>query len=326
MVDLDEAAAAREFPRPDAATNAPEFVAEMRALRSWAALTYRQVEARAATNGEVLPYSTLATALRRDTLPRRELLGVFVRSCGGDAENVARWQAHRDRLAVVSRSNPGASGGDAESVDFAAPSRPVLHDTTTPPGHSDDNAGTAPIPAPSRTSRVRRPRPAATIVGVTVCVWLALFLVREPDLTRLEPYPFTIETAHDTCLDTRGRDATGNPVVVEAPCEEEALAGQLFAQRNVTGSSHIKTRNPDTDASTWCVDLGARNQLRPNKCAENSRNQLFEMEAVRGAYRIRPVYADRCFGLAHVAPNQPRQVVAMECSNSANQLFTPVPL
>ncbi|AKJ12987.1 hypothetical protein ABB07_24015 [Streptomyces incarnatus] len=51
---------------------------------------------RAATrNGDVLPASTLATALNRGTLPREDLLTAFVRACGAD---VTDWVTARRRL------------------------------------------------------------------------------------------------------------------------------------------------------------------------------------------------------------------------------------
>src|SRR5699024_9623599 len=104
MNELEQDPSTPDFPQPDGTTTAPEFNARMRELRTWAGLTYRQVESRAAANGEVLPHSTVATALRRDTLPRRELLDVYVRACGGSSDDAARWQAHRDWLAAGLRA------------------------------------------------------------------------------------------------------------------------------------------------------------------------------------------------------------------------------
>ena len=63
-----------EPPRPDEAADAAQFVAQLRALRLWSGLTYRQVAARAEALGEVLPASTIASALGRSRLPRRELV------------------------------------------------------------------------------------------------------------------------------------------------------------------------------------------------------------------------------------------------------------
>ncbi|MEU1378408.1 helix-turn-helix domain-containing protein [Streptomyces triculaminicus] len=85
-------------PDPHAARDAAEFVAQLRQLKEAAGLTFRQVEARAAKCGEVLPRSTLADVLRQDSLPRAELLAAFVRVCG-QGDHVQEWLAVRERIA-----------------------------------------------------------------------------------------------------------------------------------------------------------------------------------------------------------------------------------
>ncbi|MEV0681987.1 peptidoglycan-binding domain-containing protein [Actinosynnema sp. NPDC050436] len=87
-------------PDPSGATTAGDFMAGLRALRVWCGLTYRQVEAAARANGDVLPHSTVATALARKTLPREELVTMYVRACGADEQESTRWLAARRRLAV----------------------------------------------------------------------------------------------------------------------------------------------------------------------------------------------------------------------------------
>lgn len=83
-------------PDPLDARTAAEFVELMRRLRDWAGLSYRQLERRAETSGDVLPASTLATALSRVTLPRESLVVAFVRACGCDT---AAWVTARRQLA-----------------------------------------------------------------------------------------------------------------------------------------------------------------------------------------------------------------------------------
>lgn len=77
-----------------------EFVVELRRLKQWTGLTFRQLEARAAQAGDVLPHSTAVLALRRERLPREELVVAFVRACGRPSEEVERWVATRRRLAL----------------------------------------------------------------------------------------------------------------------------------------------------------------------------------------------------------------------------------
>ncbi|MFG3001778.1 RICIN domain-containing protein [Streptomyces sp. NPDC048340] len=89
------------LPDPDEARNAAEFIALVRQLRERSGLTYRDLEQRADHVGEVLPRSTLATALSRDALPRPELLRAFLIACGHEGL-VEEWSAARDRLAAVS--------------------------------------------------------------------------------------------------------------------------------------------------------------------------------------------------------------------------------
>lgn len=101
MADIDGA-----VPDPRRATNAAEFVAEMRRLRAWSGLTFRQLERNAVSAGDVLPHSTLVAALRRDRLPREELLRAFTRACGCDPQEVVEWMEARRRLAVALAAPP----------------------------------------------------------------------------------------------------------------------------------------------------------------------------------------------------------------------------
>ncbi|MFG1840923.1 helix-turn-helix domain-containing protein [Micromonospora sp. NPDC049175] len=93
-------------PDPQAAGSAAEFVAQMRALRQWSGLTIRQVTRKAQEAGDVLPHSTLNTALGRATLPREELVAAFVRACGGDQDTVDAWITVRKGLAAAAAGQP----------------------------------------------------------------------------------------------------------------------------------------------------------------------------------------------------------------------------
>ncbi|MGW8377919.1 XRE family transcriptional regulator [Streptomyces sp. ODS28] len=99
--------------------NAAELTALMRQLKQDSGLTYRQLEERAAERGEVLPRSTLAGALRQDSLPRPELLRAFVRACGAGEEETAAWLAARHRIAVT------VPGDDAKARPAPEPQRPT---------------------------------------------------------------------------------------------------------------------------------------------------------------------------------------------------------
>jgi hypothetical protein len=100
-----------------AALSPAEYVAAMRHLKEWTGLSYRQLETRAARAGEVLPRSTLTTALHRDRLPRPDLVRAFVRACGCDEEQTREWLAIRLRLAASAL--PGPAGTDRPGAPHA---------------------------------------------------------------------------------------------------------------------------------------------------------------------------------------------------------------
>ncbi|MGR4851933.1 XRE family transcriptional regulator [Streptomyces sp. LARHCF252] len=115
----------RQRPLPHEARSAAEFVACLRWLKEQSGLTYRQLEANAERRGDVLARSTAADALRRDSLPRAEVVVAFVRACGGN-EDAAVWLEARDRLATA---EPSEADGGAAPVDGG--STPA-HDGRTP--------------------------------------------------------------------------------------------------------------------------------------------------------------------------------------------------
>ncbi|MFG1916461.1 helix-turn-helix domain-containing protein [Micromonospora sp. NPDC048898] len=102
----NEQSTAGGAPDPQAAGSAAEFVAQLRALRQWSGLTIRQVTRKAQEAGDVLPHSTLNTALGRATLPREELVAAFVRACGGDQDTVDAWITVRKGLAAAAAGQP----------------------------------------------------------------------------------------------------------------------------------------------------------------------------------------------------------------------------
>ncbi|MFF8774497.1 RICIN domain-containing protein [Kitasatospora sp. NPDC015120] len=84
---------------PEDVRDAVEFAALLREVKERSGLSFRQLEERAAERGEVLPRSTAADLLRRDALPRPEVLLAFLHACGEDADTEA-WLAARRRLAA----------------------------------------------------------------------------------------------------------------------------------------------------------------------------------------------------------------------------------
>jgi hypothetical protein len=93
-------------PVPTLITGEAAFMAELRRLKAWSGLSYRELERTAAAAGEVLPYSTAATMLRRDRLPREAVLVAFLVACGLGAEDTRQWVAARRELAMGVRPLP----------------------------------------------------------------------------------------------------------------------------------------------------------------------------------------------------------------------------
>ncbi|MFJ4906149.1 helix-turn-helix domain-containing protein [Streptomyces sp. NPDC093249] len=121
-------------PDPRGAGTPAEFRAHLQDLKERSGLTYRDLAARAAEHGDVLPRSTMANMLARATLPREELLTVFVRACGLPPEEAEVWRRVRNRLArrepygaVGTGADPGAGraadGGTGGSPGAAGDTR-----------------------------------------------------------------------------------------------------------------------------------------------------------------------------------------------------------
>ncbi|MFE2754108.1 hypothetical protein ACFXGA_19140 [Actinosynnema sp. NPDC059335] len=140
---------------PPEIRDAAEFTAALRALRVRSGLSYRQLERRAARAGDVLPASTLSTALSRATLPREQLLAAYIRACGGDDAAVAAWTALRADLAVASLAPGATPTPDTPTPDIAEP------DDTEPDDTEADNAEPTPAePTPTAPEPVA-PEPVA---------------------------------------------------------------------------------------------------------------------------------------------------------------------
>ena len=87
-------------------TDAVAFVAALRRLKAWSGLSYRRLEHRATEAGHALPYSTAATMLGRDSLPREELVAAFVAACGVRGEEAEAWLDARVAIACGPPAEP----------------------------------------------------------------------------------------------------------------------------------------------------------------------------------------------------------------------------
>ncbi|MFI7135143.1 tetratricopeptide repeat protein [Nonomuraea sp. NPDC050153] len=113
---------------PRRARDVADFVALLRRLKQRSGCTYRELEERAASRGEVLARSTIADTLRRQALPRAETLVAFLRACAPE-QDVEAWTEARDRLARqaaaarrrTADTPPAAAAGDASATPQVIP-------------------------------------------------------------------------------------------------------------------------------------------------------------------------------------------------------------
>ncbi|RFU83147.1 hypothetical protein DY218_29375 [Streptomyces triticagri] len=111
-------------PRTDAAA----FMAELRRLKAWSGLSYRRLERRAADAGHVLPYSTAATMLGRDRLPRAELVTAFVAACGVTGADAEAWSDARSAIACAAAGPVPPAAPVLQAVQAAQAVQPVSAD------------------------------------------------------------------------------------------------------------------------------------------------------------------------------------------------------
>lgn len=97
-------------------TDAVAFMAALRRLKAWSGLSYRQLERRAADAGHALPYSTAATMLGKDRLPRKELLVAFVAACRVQGADAEAWVDARSSIACGPAEAPRAPDADGSPM------------------------------------------------------------------------------------------------------------------------------------------------------------------------------------------------------------------
>ncbi|MFI5569035.1 helix-turn-helix domain-containing protein [Streptomyces sp. NPDC051740] len=137
---------------PAEARTVREYVALLRKLKEHSGLTFRQLERRAAERDEVLARSTLADTLRRDALPRAEVVAALVRACGA-GEDVPEWLAARKRLAAGEAPAAGGTDQEPEPPDGPAdqepepPDGPADQEPEPPDGPADQEPGPPDGPA-----------------------------------------------------------------------------------------------------------------------------------------------------------------------------------
>ncbi|TDC23095.1 XRE family transcriptional regulator [Streptomyces sp. 8K308] len=303
---------------PGSARDPAEFVARMRELKRRSGLSYRQLEERAAARGEVLARSTIADGLRKDALPRPDVLGAFVRACGaGPAETVA-WLEARERLAA----------------------EPVVTRSTTEPA-TEPAATPAPEPPRKPARRVTRGRLAVLVAVLALLLgagaW-ALWPGDEPaddgPAAAFDVGWYEIRPARtpELCV-TEGRERTGrygSAVATQQPCAEIEVP-RVALRPAWDGFHYIEWHHPEEGRGCLTVmRTGSGTGLlepRDDCVGEDIPEQLFRFEPVAGApdtYRVRtngPDGSDECLGILDDEETAGAEVVETPCAEGPAQQF-----
>ncbi|MFC6064618.1 helix-turn-helix domain-containing protein [Streptomyces ochraceiscleroticus] len=319
---------------PYAAQDAAEFSEAMRRLKERSGLTYRQLEEKAAGQGEPLPRSTLANALTGRSLPRPELLAAFVRACG-EGDRAADWARARNLLADRSRTG--------------TPPSPVAPSPPPPP---------SPKPGLRTAWRAARRTPALlaltallTAAALTIAtVWTPASSDRAPG-TAAPPLPTGPVLLHplsapDLCL-TDGHVPDGrydSLVAVQRPCDEVAPQRTRLIPAG-GGLYRIEWFRPDQGKGCLAAryEGPAAGLLEPqNDCGGATRLHA-EHAPTHGstAYAFRAEATHRCLTINAPATPKSREsgksaeavagteAVLTPCATRPNQLFritkTPLP-
>ncbi|MFD8963868.1 helix-turn-helix domain-containing protein [Streptomyces sp. NPDC059568] len=311
---------------PYEARDAAGFVESMRQLKERSGLTYRQLEERAARNGDVLARSTLADILRRTSLPRPDVLAAFVRACG-DGQRVGAWLDARDRIAAGIALPATAPDPEADASAEAG---------SQPEAQPRPEASTVPRP---RRTKVRTVALATSlmVLPLALVAWALL-----PDDSADPGAPTAPATASrtpadgwvtirpartpDLCL-TDGRDRDGayaSAVAVQLPCAR-ATVPRTYLEPVGEGMYRIQWHHPQEGRGCLTVmSTGpVKGLLEPrNDCA---RATLFLLQPTAadstGSFLLRPANSSRCTGIADDDTTEGAEATEERCTGAADQRF-----
>ncbi|MGY4986037.1 hypothetical protein [Streptomyces nigrescens] len=317
---------------PAAAGDAVALVELMQQLKEQSGLTYRQLEQRAAERGEVLARSTLADVLRRRTLPRAELLAVFLRACGCAEGEVAAWLAARQGIEERAAAGAGESSDAGEPPDVGA--RP----------DGGESAGGAAVPDAARRSPYRSRRVllsgAAALVALLLAVGIPLMTgdaAAPPEAAAKASLPTgevrirPLRTPGLCLTDGRVlRERRYRTVAMQRPCAE-AVPPQTHLTAAGAGRHRIQWTHRDHGKGCLVLlrESGLEGLLEPwDDCRAGGPAQLFRVEpaggrtgAGRTAYRLRlsGEGAERCVTLGGDEPGA--TALARPCTGKDDQKF-----
>ncbi|MER5204285.1 hypothetical protein [Streptomyces sp. NPDC002825] len=272
-------------PDPREARSPAEFLVRLQALKDRSGLTYRELSARAEANGDVLPRSTVANMLSRPTLPREELLAVFVRACGLAPAEGEDWLTVRKELAARGTYEP-----DPEAEE--TPATPAWPGAENPDGKAGRDR-----PGP----RIRRGLVAAValgglvLAGASVVAFLKNGHAGHPPRTPTAPAAGDVRirvTGTEFCLGERRGTRTGQ--IHQLPCAAAGVPRYSLAELD-GGRWRIVSDHPDFGPGCSGIPSGGRipdAAYEDSECGDPTRVESFALEAygtpVEG-YRIVPV-------------------------------------
>ncbi|USQ85160.1 XRE family transcriptional regulator [Streptomyces phaeoluteigriseus] len=320
---------------PGEARTASAYVALLRQLKDGSGLTYRQLEQRAAGRGDVLARSTVADVLRREVLPRAELVTALVRACDAEAD-LPRWLAARERLASAGDETPRDEPENVAAADVPD-GDPVRRRRRAPAGR--------------RRVWTASPAALASLCAVALLVVAAMVLLPEDDdapagketgspssaestaaatgpgpavgYSRIRPVraPSLCLTEGDVRMTGADRSKT---VAVQRPCDQ-AVPPRTYLERRNDGLYRIQWRHPQlgTGCLTVLTDGAYRDTLEPwDDCRAGGSAQLFRIERAGGSgqWRLRPALDDGlCLGMRGAAAEPGAAAMAERCATGGSR-------
>lgn len=330
---------------PFSLTTEEQFVVALRRLRERSGLTFKEIERRtSAQGGSPLPSSTLATALHRKTVPRREVVAALVEVCDGD---VARWLAARERLLHPMPAEPSAPPVQEESApeqrDEAEP-----RDDAEPRGAQDgaapsdgaspsDNPGSAEGTARSGQRRWRGRDIAVVTAVVTASVTASVTVAAiaagavptrpqhtgaskaAPATSPAGPPSGSMLRLGGLCLSERPRDRTG--LLFLSHCADSFPSRRLAREGTLW---RVTTQHPDFGHGCMGVmdaSFDPGTPVSDGTCTP-VQTGLFTLRTLTGGIQLRPQDRDFCIGVKGV-PAVRAPVLQLPCDERApGQLFT----
>ena len=250
--------------------------------------------------------------LRRDALPRPELLAVFVRACG-DEQHLAQWLSTREHLAVG----------------------PHL-DQTPPPAAAEPDLATQ-ANGWRRTAAIAA---AAVVVGALAAVTWWSYTGPDSGPAAASSHPDVLPLASagswvrirpaaaaDLCL-TEGREHTGrydSAIAALRPCAEPG-GPRVFLQPVGTDLATIKWEHPVSHV-LGCLTVvdtePIKDMLEPQEnCVEGDKDQLFRIEHVGDQrYQLRTPDSGLCLGLRENGTVSGTEALRQPCATVTGQQF-----